>query len=49
MNKIIDSVKSWNKERHERNRVRLWNKLTKLEQLELTLQVINRELRENKA
>lgn len=42
--KIIDNLKVWNKRRHEKNRDRLWNKLTKDEQLELMLLVVNKQI-----
>lgn len=42
--KIIDNLKVWNKRRHEKNRDRLWNKLTKDQQLDLMLRKINGQI-----
>ena len=41
MGKFINSIKSINRARSLKNRDRLWNRLTKDEQLDLMLQKIN--------
>jgi len=41
MRKLINTMKSYRKILHARNRDRLWNKLTKEQQSELMMQKIN--------
>jgi len=44
MKKLLNSYRVWNKRRHAKSRDRLWNKLSKDEQLELMMMKVNGQI-----